>query len=732
MKRNMTIKRKLMILLIPIVSFILVIIFSQTKVQKSLEMASFDLRLNLSNKNIKGSDKVAILLIDEASLDQMKSQLGRWPWPRDIYAEVIDFLAMSEAKAVLFDIIFPSPQVPRNENGALGDDDSIFVESTLNSEIAYHAFQLLKDKEDEVNKSILNQKLPDDFIKKYSIKDINFKNEVKFKKNNNFYLPIYELYQSAKGVGIVEFQPDPDGVYRRTHLIRKYQDNYFPVLSLSVLRDVLGIRNIEVLDNILSLDGEKIPIQDDGSFLVNMKKEFNPYSIGGVLATINQIKTGEMENLLISPEEFKDKIVLIGGSAVGVEDLKMTSIGKNIPGVYLHASIISNILEKDYINVPFETLTLLLVLALSFIISMSVLGSQNIFLHNAVPIFIILAFITIAYVLFDFYRYWIVLVAPLTQLVLTYVGSFVYLSATEGREKRKTRKMLAQYVSPAVLSEVMDKTKNSLTAEVGNKVELTVLFSDVRSFTSFSENTEAEQVVEMLNYYLDRMVSIVFKYGGTLDKFIGDAVMAFWGAPIKTDDHARKSTLAALEMHEQLREINKDFAEKSYPPFLIGVGLNTGEVILGNIGSEKKLDYTVIGDNVNLASRMEGLTKPYFSEILISESTYKQLGDDIPCRIVDLVKVKGKNRPIAIYSPLAHPESSEDLLRKANELSTLASKAFEAYKNQDWDNAINNYKKIIELQNKDEIAETFIDRCNEYKKSPPPNDWDGAYTMKSK
>ncbi len=324
---------------------------------------------------------------------------------------------------------------------------------------------------------------------------------------------------------------------------------------------------------------------------------------------------------------------------------------------------------------------------------------------------------------------------PIVAVVLAWLGSSLLLAITEGKDKRKVRNMLSQYVSPAVLSQVVNHFEDHLHAEVGSKERLTMLFSDIRGFTSLSENLSAEKVVEALNYYFSQMNDTIFSHQGTIDKFIGDAIMAFWGAPIRIDNHADLAVQSALEMIERMPAINQWCAQQNLPPLKIGIGLHTGDVVLGNIGSDKKLDYTIIGDNVNLASRMEGLTKSYGSPILISETTFDSLQQSIPCRVVDLVKVKGKKVPIRILQPVTDAILAETVEQKAPahgltiaQIVQQTNQAFDHYRQQQWQQAIALYEGLPA----DALRELFLQRCRQYAQSPPPPDWDGAYTMTSK
>ena len=287
--------------------------------------------------------------------------------------------------------------------------------------------------------------------------------------------------------------------------------------------------------------------------------------------------------------------------------------------------------------------------------------------------------------------------------------------------------MLSQYVSPAVLKSVVDKHEDYIKAEVGVTECVTILFSDIRGFTTLSETLDAQKIVHMLNYYFTEMTEAIFAYNGTIDKFIGDAIMAFWGAPVKTDDHAEKSVLAAIEMNTRLAKVNDWLINQGAEPISTGIGIHTGDVVIGNIGSEKKLDYTVIGDNVNLASRLEGLTKEYGVPILVSQSTYDSIHQSIPCRVVDLVQVKGKSVPIKVYAPIINNHDSYKL-KDICSLADLTGRAFEYYLGRDWHAAIDAYSSLPE----DPLKRIFVTRCQKFLENEPSDDWNGVFVMHSK
>lgn len=695
-----------------------------------LESKSYDIRAKVVRKDIKPHSDIALILIDEASLRAMNPLVGRWPWPRSIYGDLLDFLVMGGARAIIFDILFTENEKTVFGSDELGPNDQILVEATAASGNVYHAAQIITDVEDELNKSLLDKQMPEDFVTNFSVKQIE-KESFEKTGNNNFYLPFRELYQISKGVGVVEFAPDADGVYRKTRLFRHYQGNYYPIMPVSILLDELQPERITRENGNLVFGGIRIPIQEDGSYLINMYNDFNSYSIGGVLASAQKMQQGEVDNLMVSPEEFENKIVLIGASAVGVEDLKATPLQNRTPGVMLHASIISNVLQRDFLKKIPNVWTRITIYSITVLLALLFMILASIYLQVFLPLVTVTAYVILAFAAFE-KNVVVDMVPPLVSVFGVWISSFTYLYFTEGRDRRKVRRMLGQYVSPAVLTEVVDSGGHYLKAEVGSTENLTILFSDIRGFTTISEHMEAEKVVAMLNRYLSEMVDIIFDNNGTLDKFIGDAIMAFWGAPIKVKDHGKRAVHAAVEMIRKLEVLNEELAGTGFPSLKMGIGLHTGNVVLGNIGSEKKLDYTIIGDNVNLASRLENLTKFYDCDLLVSEATFNELGGEYPCRIADHVRVKGKKEPIKIYSVPGiadDPEEEQDLNRK---ICRYTEAAFNKYLGREFEESCRMYTELLNFLKKDRISEIFIARCQQYIKAPPPEEWDGVFKMKTK
>lgn len=685
-----------------------------------LEGITYDWRVKHYRADRVLPDDIAVVMIDEASLKAMNSLLGRWPWPRSVYGDVLDFLALGKPRAVVFDFLFTENEM----NNRLGPEanDRRFAEATAETGVVYHAMQFFREK-DMADNAV---SLPREFGRfefPLSGNDLNTRID---SRNNNFNIPVDGLYQAAKGIGVVNVEPDEDGVYRRVPLFINYQGKYFPSLSMAPILDVLGIEHIELDSRNIRMNDKSIPVDKTGHYAVNIYGRYNEFSIAGLITSKQMLDQGDVENLLVDPLEFKDKIIFIGTSATGLQDLKNTAIDNRLPGVLIHASTAGNILTNDFLVPADIRSTTAFMVILALFTCLSVLSTRQVIIQTVLP-----AIFGLGYWFWAMLQYShnaiIEVVPPLLSMVIAWSLSTAFLVFTEGKEKKKVRMMLSQYVSPAVLKTVVDSHEDYIKAEVGVMECVTVLFSDIRGFTTLSETLDAQKIVHMLNYYFTEMTEAIFTYDGTIDKFIGDAIMAFWGAPVKIDDHAQKSVLAALEMNTRLVKVNDWLNSQGAEPIRTGIGIHTGDVIIGNIGSEKKLDYTVIGDNVNLASRLEGLTKEYRVPILISQTTYDAVHQTVPCQVVDLVRVKGKSIPIKVYAPVVDNYINNQII-DGFQLVETTNRAFEYYLGRDWRAAIDTYSSLPD----EPLKQIFINRCQRYLENQPSGDWDGVFTMQTK
>ena len=732
-------KKVIAALLITLLTFISFFYLQKTHFFQLLELKTIDQRFQLAQKNLKAHDDVVLVMLDESSLQTLKSILGRWPWPRAIYRDIIDFFSAAGAKAILFDILFTEPQIPRDEDGELGEDDQALLMSSYESEITHHAYQLLQDHEDEYNKTLLDQPLPQDFIDLFAWGDTpeNFP-----KQNNNlYYLPFEELYQFSYSMGIVEFQPDDDGIYRSTHLLREYQGKLYPPLSLSAFSDELKDEEIIQDSQSLTIGNRQIPLHFEGRYLINMKKEFQNYSLGGVLASIQQINKGNLDNLIVDPDDFHDKIILIGASAVGIEDLKNTSIGRSVPGVYLHASIISNLIENDFIQKK-DHLSYYLILALLLtLLTFTLIFSSRQLFSFILYLIITTGYLYHAFVQFDEYRYLYPVAAPFLMFITALLLSYVFRSMTEGKEKKFLKEVFGNYISPELI-EVM--YENEQTPQLGGDSAVrSAFFTDIVSFSTFSEKLSPSDLVELLNQYLSEMTEILIANKGTLDKYVGDAIIAFFGAPLPLEDHAYKACLTAIRMQEALKNLRKNWQEQQdrWPSIVhhmsMRIGINTDEMVTGNMGSSMRMNYTMMGDGVNLAARLESSAKYYGVYNQISESTRQQAGEEFLYRELDLVQVMGRSQPVRTYEliTLKKDASSEQV-----QLVEIFESALAQYKKQNFSQALKIFQESQPLESSrypdlttaTSASQVYIERCQHFLSTPPPPDWDGVFKMTSK
>lgn len=691
-----------------------------------------DLRIQMFRDDIKPPDDIVVVMIDEASLDVLNSIAGRWPWPRNIHADVIDFLAYCEARAIVMDVMFLESEVGRAEALSLNESDTRLVHATQAAGSVYHAIQII-DSTLLKGPNVAQKHLPRQFVKRFALDVDEWADQ---KNSTDFYLPYPELYEASQGIGVVNFTDDLDGVYRSERIFFNYDNHFFPAMAVAPLVDQFKTGKMVLRPGAAEIiqDGYtvfSVPLTPKNEYYVNMYGKWDesviPYHL--VYQAAYRLGTHKMDQSPITADLFKDKIVFIGASAAGVYDLKHTAIDSRHPGVFLHASICGNILQSDYLrfcNWFVNTISLIILLIITVF---SIFFLKSIAVQIVTPLLSLSCFSLIALWAFDS-NIVIRMLPALFAVVAGYVVSFSFVNFTEGKEKRKIKNILGQYVSPAMLSTVLAENKDEyLKAEVGTKETLTVFFSDIRGFTSISEQYPVEKVVEVLNAYLSEMVNIIFNNQGTLDKFIGDAVVAFWGAPVQLADHPYKAVLSAIQMIDAMAPFNAKNRSSGLPELNIGIGIHTDAVILGNIGSEKKLDYTVIGDGVNLTSRLEGLTKFYKSEILISHDTYRYINDTICCRIADYVKVKGKQKPIMIYQVIGE---MNNVSTDKKEIVRLTRLAFEAYCDKKFTEARKYLTDISSLHPDDHLADLFIQRCDHYLCHPPPLAWDGSFSHTTK
>ena len=580
--------------------------------------------------------------------------------------------------------------------------------------------------------------------------------EFKFKEFNAADVNIKKISDASLGFGYFNVFPDIDGTIRWSPLVIKYQGELFPTLSLQILREYLrkegeDYENIKVKVNELGVYEVKlydyiIPTDSFGRMMINYRGEEYTFKYHSFIDIIN----GE-----VPKEEFKDKMVIVGANAIGIYDMRVTPFSSVYPGVETHANIIDNILNQNSLVSPVwaKLVDILTILMLGFAVAY-IIPKQK----ASKSAFILLALL-IGYVMFNYsifaYKYvWLNIVYPIFTILTSSLVLYTYRFAIEERAKRRIRSAFSHYVTESVVADMLknpDKLKLG-----GEKKDLTILFSDIRGFTTISEGLKPAELVHLLNEYLTAMTKIVFKYEGTLDKYMGDAIMAIYGAPQDMSEHPYKACMTALDMMRQLYKMQKEWEKKNMPKIDIGIGINTGAMSVGNMGSDVRFDYTVMGDNVNLGSRLEGINKQYGTNVIISEFTHELIKDRLICRQLDGVRVKGKKLPVKIYQLMGNKRMGD---RRAAETIEMKKKyavqrtgddrrktetnEFELLR-QDFEMALGKYfarqfdqsrrmfEKIEQDYPEDKPTKLFLKRIQEFTVDPPPPDWDGAYTMKTK
>ena len=463
---------------------------------------------------------------------------------------------------------------------------------------------------------------------------------------------------------------DADRVTRRLALVVKIGDKYYPstVLWLAMLYYRVGPGDVEVNmgKNIIlkgaTIRGDKgvperkedvvIPVDEQGALLINYHGRPGLFQV----RSFSDVVKGR-----VSPKYFKDKIILAGVYAEGLQDIHQTPYGAMF-GIEMLANVTTQLLNRTYVSFSKDYINILLVIIFGLVISY-IVGRKSILVSYVSTIILAAIYFFVVVFLFDRYRYMLNLSAPLITGILTLFSMIVYRILTEEKEKRVIQNMFANYVSKSIVEELL---KHPEKLELGGEDrEITVLFSDIRGFTTLSEKLTPQELVSHLNEYLSAMTEIIFKYEGTLDKYVGDEIMAFWNAPVDQPNHAELACLTALDMMEKLRELNASWPEEKR--LNIGIGLNTGIMTVGNMGSKNRMDYTLMGDNVNLGARLEGTNKIYGTNIIISEFTYEKIKDRFLCRELDNIRVKGKLKPVKIYEVLDYITQGVELAKQSTD-----------------------------------------------------------------
>ncbi len=711
---------------------------------EQLENWTYDVRLN-STRPDTHDDRIVIVDIDENSLEEV----GRWPWGRDKLATIVDNLFNHyQANVVGFDIVFAE----KDQSSGLTVFENLAANQLRNNAEYIKTLEEIRPTLlfDKIFAKSLQQK---NVVMGYYFKAFVPEGEIgttgslpppmmKFDKLWSERLPInkakgyggnLQVLQNAAINGGFFDNPhvDQDGVFRRVPLLQSYEDNLYPSLALAITQAYLKAPRIELH---VETEGSKsakeyfaLEAVSLGKYLIPVDAKasvFVPFR--GMAGSFPYVSAHKILTQKADASILKDKIVLLGTSAPGLLDLRSTPVQNIYPGVEVHANIISGILDQAIKHHPAWTVgyefIILIVIAVIMALLLPVLSPLMAAASTVGLSLLVIVGTTIAWN----NQLILPLASPLLLIILIFVWHMTFGFFVESRGKRQLANLFGHYIPPELVDE-MSQSPTDFSLDGENR-EMTVLFSDVRGFTTISEGMDPKQLTQLMNALLTPMTRVIHKHRGTIDKYMGDAIMSFWGAPIQDHEHARHALYAAMEMMDELKIMQADFKQRGWPAVNIGIGLNTGDMNVGNMGSEFRMAYTVLGDAVNLGSRLEGLTKNYGVNIIVSASTKKCIPEFI-FRDLDLVRVKGKNEPVAIFEPIGH---KNDLDKSTTSELSSYRQALKAFHKQDWDKAELDFFNLNRANPDRYLYQVYLERITYYRKEPPGENWDGVFTHTSK
>ncbi|MFC2075462.1 CHASE2 domain-containing protein [candidate division KSB1 bacterium] len=687
----------------------------------SLELESFDLRCRLRGpRPVDHSDIILVVVDDQTNKDLP----ARWPYPRDYYAHLLANLRSAGVRLVVFDIQFTEPDYANPES-----DTVLATRVAAEAEAVILSGKVIVQTHGATRYSTLDK-------------------------------PIPVLSASGAAWGIVNDIVDPDGFTRQYSLFQPVDGRDHPSLALQAIRK---LNSLPPDTPILQLPGfirfGTVDIEryrrSLNTMLINYygpPKTFPTYSLSNLMDDasfdlVDDADTDYMElfkddsvfppavRTMLNPggvNPFRDKVALIGVSLDELHDNKPTPFYgyggemELMPGVEIHGHALQNLIDGDFIHLLPAWSDILILLAVCLITALLVGLARPLF-GLLITAGLVIVLLGMSYYFFVARDLWLQAVTPVAALFAAYTLSVVFQIVIEQREKRFIKGAFAHYL-PEELVDTLVKDPEQLQLG-GEERFITVLFSDIAGFTTISEKLTPTELSSMLNEYLTAMTRVVLVHKGIIDKFEGDAVMAEFGAPVYFDDHALEACRAAIEMQDLLEMLRVQWAEMGRPEIRIRIGINSGNMVVGNMGSDTVFDYTVLGDAVNLGSRLEGANKVYGTEIMISEYTYQIVKDRVVARELDLIRVKGKNEPVRVYELIG---LAGQMAPVGDDVINLYLDGLAAYRLRDWEGGINKFSVALKLRPEDSPSAVYLERCRDYKENPPDPDWDGVYVARSK
>ncbi len=714
-----------------------------------LELRTIDLRFVLRGA-MAPNPGIVLAVVDEKSIDRE----GKWPWPRTKIAALIRKLSDAGAKVVALDIGFLEPEGRQvqtaideveNKIGELGLEHvelSSFLnelreradfDRTLAEGIERSAAKVVlgfffhTDRNSAEHMGAQSPEVLSDGIKgaRYGV--------VRYSSQKAKERPLFKavapqpnipaISKSSPYAGYFNMTADPDGVVRRIASVIEFDDELYAPLSVATAAAFLDESPSLFLNEhgveTIKIGGLEVPSDEYGRVMINYR---------GGSQTYPHVSVADILNGKVEAEPFKNGIVLVGVTAVAVYDLRVTPFGGVFPGLEIHANVIDSIFSGDALYQPewFWLLNLFLIVATGV--------ALGVFLHESdavsggfAAIGMFSGYFAICVLLFWKFGWVLNLTYPLAVVVLIYIGVVSHRYFTESRQKRFVKDTFSTFVSADVVQQLLESPEKIVLG--GEEREITAFFSDVQGFTGISEKLSPKELVELLNEFLTEMADIIMRHKGMVDKFEGDAIIAMFGAPSDLSNHPEAACLASIEMQKRLERLRENWKKMEKPELKMRIGLCSGSAVVGNMGSRNRMDYTMMGDTVNTAARLEGVNKVYGTYTLMGESTRRAAGDWIAAREIDSIRVVGKQEALTIYELLGYPKDVDGLVHEA--VANYA-KGLYAYRGRDWNRAIIFFNKALSAVPDDGPSRTMLERCNYLKVRPPGKRWDGAFTLRSK
>ena len=697
-------KRTLMVLGVGAVASLVALTLGHTAFFEAIEGRSHDLRVRALHREVVEPEAV-LILVDEHTLDVFKKEYDvRWPFRRDAYCPVIKFLKAAGATAVAFDIQFSEPEPMSDDELAACIAETGFV---------VLGYQCHAGVDGIAAPAGVTLTAGADRVKSAPCRPL---------------LPVPPLRAAAKGFAAIDPTPDADGVLRRVRPLEAGAAGFHGTLGVGLWLAANPGATVSHHGDHIALGDRILPVDEDGDLLVRWRavdRPFPRYSFATVFANGLMIEEGQEPALPLTT--FAGKAVFIGTSAAATYEFRVTPAREADYGIHMHASVYQAIVTGQHAWRAPAWWDRVILLMMVFAIAACALLLPTVIRQGLYSLALYLVWLALTAWAFQHRGLWLDVVAPTVGMFLAFSGASVLNYLTEGRSKAQIRSAFQHYLAPEVIAElVADPSKLTLG---GKRLPITAFFSDIAGFTTVSERLEPTELVAFLNEYLTALTDIILEEGGTIDKYEGDAIIAMFGAPLEHADHASRAVRSALRCQQRLNELRPGWRDRGLPEVRTRIGVNSGPAVVGNMGSSQRFDYTMIGDTVNLAARLEGTNKVYDTETMIGPLTAQMSADQVLMREVDAVRVKGKHEPVAVYEPLAILATATAPQRA---LKDGYERALLAYRAQDFDAA---RAALMELQTDhgaDGPAQVLLTRIDAFASSPPPADWDGVYEMTTK